>query len=169
MVLYAELVPLHHPQLRNNLKYPQFQSSYLLVIILFQSFRYESVAAISVLLYQSSVFLITEQGTPQGTQLLNYSLDVSVHPAAGQLDTRFLVFLCLHGTAEMVPKFRVATACFSCSSPLPNKLIKIELSVLDEIKVPSQLNQLAVHQMKIRGSRQQWFTIFSNENHQIYS
>jgi hypothetical protein len=23
--------------------------------------------------------------------------------------------------------------------------------------------------MKIRGSRQQWFTIFSNENHQIYS
>jgi hypothetical protein len=29
----------------------------------------------------------------------------------------FLVFLCLKANAEMVPKFPVATACFSCSPP----------------------------------------------------
>jgi hypothetical protein len=36
----------------------------------------------------------------------------------------FLVFLCLQANAEMVPRFQVATACFSCSSP-NFKLIKI--------------------------------------------
>jgi hypothetical protein len=34
------------------------------------------------------------------------------------------VFLCLEANAEMVPKFQVATACFSCSPP-NFKLIKI--------------------------------------------
>jgi hypothetical protein len=36
----------------------------------------------------------------------------------------FLVFLCLKANAEMVHKFQVATACFSCSPP-DFKLIKI--------------------------------------------
>jgi hypothetical protein len=36
----------------------------------------------------------------------------------------FLVFLYLQANAEMVPKFQVATACFSCS-PSDFKLIKI--------------------------------------------
>jgi hypothetical protein len=35
-----------------------------------------------------------------------------------------LVFLCLQANAEMVPKFQVATACFSCNPP-NFKLIKI--------------------------------------------
>jgi hypothetical protein len=35
-----------------------------------------------------------------------------------------LVCLCLQVNAEMVPKFQVATACFSCSPP-DFKLIKI--------------------------------------------
>jgi hypothetical protein len=36
----------------------------------------------------------------------------------------FLVFLCLQANAEMVPKFQVTTACFSCSPP-NFELIKI--------------------------------------------
>jgi hypothetical protein len=36
----------------------------------------------------------------------------------------FLVFLCLQSNAEMLPKFQVATACFSCSPP-NFKFIKI--------------------------------------------
>jgi hypothetical protein len=46
-------------------------------------------------------------------------------PATGHLDTGFLGFpLSLKQNAEMVPKFQVATACFSCSHP-DFKLIKI--------------------------------------------
>jgi hypothetical protein len=59
-------------------------------------------------------------GTPQGTQLQDCSLDVSMQPEgpATAISTQgFLGFPCLHADAEMVPKFRVATACFSCSPP----------------------------------------------------
>jgi hypothetical protein len=48
--------------------------------------------------------------------ILKYYLD--------ELKQVFLVFLCLQANAEMVPKFQVATACFSCRPP-NFKLIKI--------------------------------------------
>jgi hypothetical protein len=58
----------------------------------------------------------------EGTGLLARGQCVhSEGPATGHLDTGFLVFLCLKGKAEIVSKFHVATACFSCSPPPPPK------------------------------------------------
>jgi hypothetical protein len=57
--------------------------------------------------------------------ILKYYLDelrLQIRPAVST--QVFLVFLCLQANAEMVPKFHVATACFSCSPP-NFKLIKI--------------------------------------------
>jgi hypothetical protein len=48
-----------------------------------------------------------------------------MHPEGPAISTQvFLVFVCLQANAEMVPKFHVATACFSYSPPY-FKLIKI--------------------------------------------
>jgi hypothetical protein len=45
-------------------------------------------------------------------------------PATAISTQVFLVLFCLQENAEMVPKFQVATACFSCSAS-DFKLIKI--------------------------------------------
>jgi hypothetical protein len=89
-------------------------------------------------------------GQPQGMSLLlclpNCWLEVSVcirevlRPATS---TQVLVvFLCLQANAEMVPKFRATTVCFSCRPPPRPYLTSSKLSSLAVEVSPYYLSKL---------------------------
>jgi hypothetical protein len=86
-----------------------------------------STWAMILWIYDWSVSLMKTQCLLCGRKCLECYVDMSTHgqksvcirkdlqPAISTQS--FLVFLCLQAHAEKVPKFRVATACFSCSPP----------------------------------------------------